>query len=428
MEDKNVSTCYKRKDVNDDVDEDPTVLKKARYSWQIKSTCSNTPTNTDNRTLVIEDLDDLSITLNSSNHTENLENKDKINSQLKLNINESITSDKISVDQEYLDKKDRFTGSSKACQKLGDNSTVPSTSELQTSKVENSVTCPIDISIGNFTKGDKKDLSVYLSELENENLHRPSVYPSHLDINLTSTSTSGQRSEDIFNSSSDSEAEEEGLLFSSPQRCTNSLDFDVHLARWQNQHAAKAIVDNAINKTLEEMGVSPEEDLDEFAADKYYVEDEGISEAIRRQGLICQHEDQRAYVRQENSYSSVEEQSSVDEPQYSEDVVNHQDRERSNLGLTETRPQTNLHKNHEAPRTELHQNLIISQNANLLSQHGSGEELYAKSCSSSESVTVSATSSYHNDRCVPVSNNDLIDQAVTMAICSQGLALPNNVS
>ncbi|KAJ8304525.1 hypothetical protein KUTeg_018108 [Tegillarca granosa] len=286
MEDKNVNVCNKRKDIIDDIDEDPVVLKKARYSWQIKNTCPDTTTSADKRTLVIQDLDDLSITFNNSNYTDNLENKDTINSQKehsKLIVNEKITSNQVSVDipvdkvndQEYSYKQNTLTVPLKECIKPSDNST-PSTST------------------DNVTKSGKKDLSVYLSELENENLHRPSVYPSHLDINLTSSSSSGQRSEDIFNSS-DSEAEEEGLLFSSPQRCTNSLDFDLHLARWQNQHAAKAIVDNAINKTLEEMGVSPEEDLDEFAADKNFVEDEGISEAIRRQGLVRHPENQGAF-------------------------------------------------------------------------------------------------------------------------------------
>ncbi|XP_041367288.1 uncharacterized protein LOC121381926 [Gigantopelta aegis] len=58
---------------------------------------------------------------------------------------------------------------------------------------------------------------------------------------------------------------------------------ETFLSRWQSQHTAKAIVDNAINKTLEEMGLTP--DVSTSAWNRLFLEDEGISEAIRFRGL-----------------------------------------------------------------------------------------------------------------------------------------------
>ena len=64
---------------------------------------------------------------------------------------------------------------------------------------------------------------------------------------------------------------------------SNSPDEPTFLSRWQSQHTAKAIVDNAINKTLEEMGLTP--DVSTSAWNRLFLEDEGISEAIRFRGL-----------------------------------------------------------------------------------------------------------------------------------------------
>lgn len=83
------------------------------------------------------------------------------------------------------------------------------------------------------------------------------------------------------NGSVDPEIEEEGLLISYRQR---EEELNLYLKRWQNQHIAKSIVDNAINKTLEEMGVSPEPQ--QFVSN--LIESQGISEAIKLQGLIPQ--------------------------------------------------------------------------------------------------------------------------------------------
>lgn len=61
-----------------------------------------------------------------------------------------------------------------------------------------------------------------------------------------------------------------------------------NLHRWQSKHIAKSIVDNAINMTLEEMGVSPETEADVFKREKTEIETFGISHAIQSQGLSTQ--------------------------------------------------------------------------------------------------------------------------------------------
>ena len=57
-----------------------------------------------------------------------------------------------------------------------------------------------------------------------------------------------------------------------------------YLGLWQSQHVAKAIVDNAINKTLEETGLSPCPGLEENVS-RAQVEAAGVSQAIRSRGL-----------------------------------------------------------------------------------------------------------------------------------------------
>ncbi len=73
-------------------------------------------------------------------------------------------------------------------------------------------------------------------------------------------------------------------------RLSASLCHLSHLERWQCQHVAKAIVDNAINGTLEDMGLSPaQRNPDNGAADfirQYsHVETAGVSQVIEAQGL-----------------------------------------------------------------------------------------------------------------------------------------------
>ena len=57
------------------------------------------------------------------------------------------------------------------------------------------------------------------------------------------------------------------------------------LERWQKKHIAKAVVDNAVNKTLSELGLSPDSDFNQFLAESRNVEQEGVSAVIRSRGL-----------------------------------------------------------------------------------------------------------------------------------------------
>ncbi|XP_061166880.1 uncharacterized protein LOC133175780 [Saccostrea echinata] len=73
-----------------------------------------------------------------------------------------------------------------------------------------------------------------------------------------------------------------------PQRTLNRDRNTYNLQKWQSKHIAKSIVDNAINMTLEEMGVSPETEADTFKREKTEIETFGISHAIQSQGLSPQ--------------------------------------------------------------------------------------------------------------------------------------------
>ena len=58
-----------------------------------------------------------------------------------------------------------------------------------------------------------------------------------------------------------------------------------YMERWRCQHIAKSMVDNAINKTLEESGLSPNPQPIPADASQQNVETEGVSHAIRMVGL-----------------------------------------------------------------------------------------------------------------------------------------------
>ncbi|KAK2164869.1 hypothetical protein LSH36_58g19056 [Paralvinella palmiformis] len=68
-------------------------------------------------------------------------------------------------------------------------------------------------------------------------------------------------------------------------KLTEALTQLTHTERWQCQHVAKAIVDNAINKTLEEMGLAPGSNGAVYREQRSRIEDAGVSQAILSRGL-----------------------------------------------------------------------------------------------------------------------------------------------
>ncbi|XP_069138196.1 uncharacterized protein [Argopecten irradians] len=166
---------------------------------------------------------------------------------------------------------------------------------------------------------------------------------------------------------------------------SNSNEFNSFLAKRQNSHIAKAVVDNAINKTLEDMGVSPDTNADNFVTGKCNVEDAGISQAIQSQGLIPQHQNlgSQVIVSQHQAVYSATLAPLLSQVPHLSDMVFSERRFQPDC-LAETRD--------------------IILDPNLSFAHTSG------------ATTVSMSSS------------DLLDQAVSMAISSQGLALQRDMS
>lgn len=140
-----------------------------------------------------------------------------------------------------------------------------------------------------------------------------------------------------------------------------------NLHRWQSKHIAKSIVDNAINMTLEEMGVSPETEADTFKREKTEIETFGISHAIQSQGLSAQLHN-----------PLISSPSSTDISSLGEDRVSRS----------------------ATPYSPDSQAIVIQVNE--------------KESSLGDSALQNAD------------QNSLINQAVTMAICSQGLVMKNS--
>ena len=58
-----------------------------------------------------------------------------------------------------------------------------------------------------------------------------------------------------------------------------------YLERWQRKHIAEAVVDNAVNKTLSDLGLSPDSEFHQFSSESRNIELEGVSAVIQSQGL-----------------------------------------------------------------------------------------------------------------------------------------------
>ncbi|KAK3610235.1 hypothetical protein CHS0354_022288 [Potamilus streckersoni] len=147
-------------------------------------------------------------------------------------------------------------------------------------------------------------------------------------------------------------------------------EIDLH-ELWQNQLTAKAIVDNAINKTLEEMELSPDKEANMLAAEMIAVEDQGISAAIRSRGLVTAR--------------------SMDQSPFSSEIWSHIP---------------------EFSETVLTYNRLLSRSQNF------SDNMQQRLDSGDHISRPLAVESYTS-----IQNTNFIDQAVAMAISSQGLAV-----
>ena len=76
--------------------------------------------------------------------------------------------------------------------------------------------------------------------------------------------------------------------------------------KWQKRNTAGAIVDNVFNRTLEEMGVSPDAAVNRRSLDRNAVEDQSILAAINSQGLTANRENEEDSVETRSEEESAE--------------------------------------------------------------------------------------------------------------------------
>lgn len=263
------NSLSKRKDVHN-MDCDSVTLKKARYSWQIKkSTKEDLSSVTD---VVICD------NVSTCQHC----NSGGSNSICDCNLRKVPCADVGKQDMECSvnTKNEQLTlNSSSSEPSIINKNENTNSSQFQTPMTPLSSVQEGCGSIYNLSRTSSPVSSNFNFSFDGQDSDLPkedgriSVMSGFSDA----TSLLAQPS----SSSVDPEIEEEGLLISNRQR---EEELNLYLKRWQNQHIAKSIVDNAINKTLEEMGVSPEPQ--QFVTN--LVENHAISEAIKLQGLIPQ--------------------------------------------------------------------------------------------------------------------------------------------
>ncbi|KAK3096694.1 hypothetical protein FSP39_002434 [Pinctada imbricata] len=177
---------------------------------------------------------------------------------------------------------------------------------------------------------------------------------------------------------------------------------------WQNKHLAKSLVDNAINKTIEEMGVQPGKEQDvEFMADKSELENQGISEAIKCQGLVGP-----------SHHGESDSQTELHVPP----LLSHL-RELSELMFTQTTSNSSRLNDTISQQQSVTAYPLSSMTSSARSLDSSGhrtlhhhDSLQQQRPNVSEPPTENVTN-------VPSSNSEVLDQAVSLVISKQGLTL-----
>ena len=116
------------------------------------------------------------------------------------------------------------------------------------------------------------------------------AHQEHVISGMRFASGSSSSSSSDLSDSHDSDSDMEIIEAQSNNQSTvesvggEALSDGQMFVRWHNRHVAKAIVDNAINKTIEEMGLGPSPPPG-METHQRRVEDQGVSEAIRQWGL-----------------------------------------------------------------------------------------------------------------------------------------------
>ena len=232
------------------------------------------------------------------------------------------------------------------------------------------------------------DASIEISDISNQDPDQSAIFSPTYHSVVHSSSSSRRHSFPMVSGT-----------FTSPAMPQPQVGESVitNLLIWQNKHVAKSIVDNAINKTLEEMGVSPETEQDEFMADKSDLENQGISEAIKNQGLIGPSQQSESRTQQLSPLLSHLRQAS--------DLVFQQS-------------STTLHG---SVSTDTVSGQGCSRSSTVLTNNIAGSRSYDTMPSNASQVADFEMNSRNLN--VPASNSDILDHAVSVVISSQGLSL-----
>lgn len=206
--------------------------------------------------------------------------------------------------------------------------------------------------------------------------------------------------------------------------------------RWQCQHVAKAVVDNAINKTLEEMGLAPaeSEDSGQYHRQRSRMEDTAVSHTIRHRGL---HQRGHQSERMRHLDPIITRLTQVSENIFSHNMQTgwNQRRETSHNDSNAVAPVHSVSDVHPpniaaASSESNHQGTRFSKSlvSELYPDDKSHAKLSSSSCDSSQSsendaAPADAEEMVAVESCPMPSTSFILNQAVNAAISEQGLQL-----
>ncbi|OWF35259.1 uncharacterized protein LOC110443144 [Mizuhopecten yessoensis] len=387
MEMKHSSASYesKRKAQKEEANE-TSLFKKARYEWQIKGESS--------KDAKIHKYCTTEVQLGLDRTEQDIVTCSKLQEDAASTKLKLITGNNASFQSEikHVNNPDftsqGHTSSSEKGQRCGDFSHVSlynghPAGTFESPKYRGTLAC-VDPVVSDRTASNNSLQTFQITQTKESSSALPELHAtdqSDIDTNLDSRGAFVGLSSNI---SSISSRRAYNPRSSTTSTNSNELQFDSFLAKRQNSHIAKAVVDNAINKTLEDMGVSPDNNNDSFVNGKCNVEDAGISQAIQSRGLIPQHQtlDSQDIISQHQAVCGARLAPILSHVTHLSDMVFSQGHFQPNC-LADT------------------QDIILDQNSTF--------------AATSVATSVSASSS------------DLLDQAVSMAISSRGLALQRDL-
>ena len=182
-----------------------------------------------------------------------------------------------------------------------------------------------------------------------------------------------------------------------------------YLERWQRKHIAEAVVDNAVNKTLSDLGLSPDSEFHQFSSESRNIELEGVSAVIQSRGLRQLSSEPHGTADMFKGLAAVDQfNDATERPSFSE--MFHM------VGCLESNPLS-------FPSDSTHSTSNVSKGWEKVSRKNSSNESENLNSKNQNSKDEPARIPYSGIKTEVICPTSIIDKALNAAIAEKGLVL-----